>query len=152
MGSDKLHVSTTIVHRVFSLLKRSSLLYLFISFSHIHGNYWSFYCLQKSESEVAQLCPTVFNPMDCSLPDSSIHGILQSFAFSRVLYIWNHTVSTFSNYFLLMCTLAFSMSFSHCISHFYLVLYNSPLSSFTRVCLFTYWRTSWLLQKLGNFK
>ena len=32
----------------------------------------------KSESEVAQLCPTLSNPMDCSLPGSSIHGILQA--------------------------------------------------------------------------
>ena len=32
----------------------------------------------KSESEVAQLCPTVRDPMDCSLPGSSIHGILQA--------------------------------------------------------------------------
>ena len=30
----------------------------------------------KSESEVAQSCPTLRNPMDCSLPGSSIHGIL----------------------------------------------------------------------------
>ena len=32
----------------------------------------------KSESEVAQLCPTFSNPMDCSLPGSSIHGIFQA--------------------------------------------------------------------------
>ena len=32
----------------------------------------------KSESEVAQLCPTPSNPMDCSLPGSSIHGIFQA--------------------------------------------------------------------------
>ena len=32
----------------------------------------------KSESEVAQLCPTLGNPMDCSLPGSSIHGIFQA--------------------------------------------------------------------------
>ena len=32
----------------------------------------------KSESEVAQLCPTLCNPVDCSLPGSSIHGILQA--------------------------------------------------------------------------
>ena len=32
----------------------------------------------KSESEVAQLCPTLSDPMDCSLPGSSIHGILQA--------------------------------------------------------------------------
>ena len=29
----------------------------------------------KSESEVAQLCPTLQDPMDCSLPGSSIHEI-----------------------------------------------------------------------------
>ena len=30
------------------------------------------------ESEVAQLCPTLCDPVDCSLPGSSIHGILQA--------------------------------------------------------------------------
>ena len=32
----------------------------------------------KSESEVAQLCLTLSDPMDCSLPGSSIHGIFQA--------------------------------------------------------------------------
>jgi len=32
----------------------------------------------KGESEVAQSCPTLSNPMDCSLPGSSIHGVLQA--------------------------------------------------------------------------
>ena len=32
----------------------------------------------KSESEVAQLCPTLSDPMDCSLPGSSVHGIFQA--------------------------------------------------------------------------
>ena len=31
----------------------------------------------KSESEVTESCPTLSNPMDCSLPGSSIHGIFQ---------------------------------------------------------------------------
>ena len=31
----------------------------------------------KSESEVAQLCPTLHDPMDCSLPGSSVHGIFE---------------------------------------------------------------------------
>ena len=30
----------------------------------------------ESESEVAQLCPILFDPMGCSPPSSSIHGIL----------------------------------------------------------------------------
>ena len=32
----------------------------------------------ESESEVAQSCPTLCNPMDCSLSGSSVHGILQA--------------------------------------------------------------------------
>ena len=32
----------------------------------------------KSESEVAESCPTLSDPMDCSLPGSSIHGIFQA--------------------------------------------------------------------------
>ena len=46
----------------------------------------------KSESEVAQSCMTLSDPMDCSLPGSSIHGIFQAtvlewaaIAFSRNL-------------------------------------------------------------------
>ena len=32
----------------------------------------------KSQSEVAQLCLTLSNPMDCSPPGSSVHGIFQA--------------------------------------------------------------------------
>ena len=34
--------------------------------------------LKESESEVAQSCPTLCDPMDCNLPGSSVHGILQA--------------------------------------------------------------------------
>ena len=38
-----------------------------------------YYCIEsKSESEVAQSCPTLCNPIDCSLPGSSMHGIFQA--------------------------------------------------------------------------
>ena len=33
---------------------------------------------KESESEVAQLCPTLCDPMDCSPPGSSVHGIFQA--------------------------------------------------------------------------
>ena len=46
----------------------------------------------KSESEVAQSCLTLSNPMDCSLPGSSVHGIFQArvlewgaIAFSQII-------------------------------------------------------------------
>ena len=53
----------------------------------------------KSESEVAQSCPTLCDPMDCSPPGSSVRGIFQArvlewgaIAFSehfyKYLYIW----------------------------------------------------------------
>ena len=32
----------------------------------------------KSESEVTELCPTLSDPMDCSLPGSYVHGIFQA--------------------------------------------------------------------------
>ena len=48
----------------------------------------------KSESEVTQSCPTLSNPMDCSLPGSPIHGIFQArvlewgaIAFSTGVYL-----------------------------------------------------------------
>ena len=61
----------------------------------------------KSESEVAQSCPTLSDHMDCSLPGSSVHVIFQArvlewgaIAFSlyksRVTYI---PEEKFSNYF-----------------------------------------------------
>ena len=43
------------------------------------GCHFLLQCMKvKSESEVAQSCPTLSDLMDCSLPDSSIHGIFQA--------------------------------------------------------------------------
>ena len=43
------------------------------------GCHFLLQCMKvKSESEVAQLRPTLCDPMDCSLPGSSIHGIFQA--------------------------------------------------------------------------
>ena len=36
------------------------------------------WCIWESESEVSQLCPTLCDPMNCSLPVSSVCGILQA--------------------------------------------------------------------------
>ena len=51
----------------------------------------------KSESEVAQSCPTLSDPMDRSLPGSSVHGIFQArvlewgaIAFSHKYHILIH--------------------------------------------------------------
>ena len=43
------------------------------------GCHFLLQCMKvKSESEVAQSCPTLSNLMDCSLPGSSVHGIFQA--------------------------------------------------------------------------
>ena len=43
------------------------------------GCHFLLQCMKvKSESEVTQSCPTLCDPMDCSLPGSSVHGIFQA--------------------------------------------------------------------------
>ena len=43
------------------------------------GCHFLLQCMKvKSESEVAQSCPTLSDPMDCGLPGSSVHGIFQT--------------------------------------------------------------------------
>ena len=49
--------------------------------------------VKSDESEVAQMCPTLSDLMDCSLPGSSVHGIFQArvlecgaIAFSLIWY------------------------------------------------------------------
>ena len=43
------------------------------------GCHFLLHCMKvKSESEVAQSCPTLSDPMECSLPGSSVYGIFQA--------------------------------------------------------------------------
>ena len=51
----------------------------------------------KSEREVAQSCLTLSDPMDCSLPGSSIHGIFQA----RVLE-WGAIAFSMPNYWIVI--------------------------------------------------
>ena len=42
------------------------------------GCHFLLQCMKvESESEVAQSCPTLSDPMDCSLPGSTVHGLLE---------------------------------------------------------------------------
>ena len=65
----------------------------------------------KSEREVAQSCQTLSDPMDCSLPGSSVHGIFQA----RVLE-WG------------------AIAFSSCITFPY-SLKSNMLGSLNHICL-----------------
>ena len=87
------------------------------------GCYFLLQCMKvKSESEVTQSCPTLRDPMDCSLPGSSVHGIFQArvlessaIAFSRSLHwqqsipsLWfTHVCSNACCYFYALCMGAF---------------------------------------------
>ena len=57
------------------------------------GCHFLLQCMKvKSESEVAQSCSTLSDPVDCSLPGSSVHGIFQA----RVLEWGSLTVSSYT--------------------------------------------------------
>ena len=94
----------------------------------------------ESESEVAQSCPTLSDPMDCSLPGSSIHGIFRAtvlewgaIAFSHVNYtsVKNKTKHYFASR-LMLCPLGspwLSCLTSLPLSPVYLVITSSKRRS-----------------------
>ena len=43
-----------------------------------HYDVWGGVCSVKVKVLVGQLCPTLWDPMDCSSPGSSVHGMLQA--------------------------------------------------------------------------
>ena len=53
----------------------------------------------KSESEETQSCPTPSNPMDCSLPGSSVHGIFQARVLEWVAIAFSRTQPKLSFFF-----------------------------------------------------
>ena len=62
----------------------------------------------KSESEVAPLCPTLSDRMDCSLPGSSVHGIFQARALE-----WGATAFSASYHYKKSQSLLVIMSLCH---------------------------------------
>ena len=85
------------------ILQARTLEWVAISFS----NTWKWKV--KSESEVAQSCPTPSDPMDCSLPGPSIHGIFQA----RVL---DWVAIAFSKKNIYFCFIDYSKAFD-CVDH-----------------------------------
>ena len=70
----------------------------------------------KSESEVTQLCPTLGDPMDCSLPGSSVHAIFQArvlewvaiafsnkFSNGRFNIILTYDINSTSDFYVRLC-------------------------------------------------
>ena len=56
----------------------------------------------KSESEVAQSCPTLSDPMDCSQPGSSVHGFFQARVLEWGAIAFSDTIRLFSGFTLLI--------------------------------------------------
>ena len=94
----------------------------------------------KSESEVAQSSPTLSDPMDCSSPGSSVHGIFQArvlewgaIAFSGIYITHTHIYDTcnlfsvfyltrFPSFLLLFQKSSFCLDFSqNCIFLFHII-------------------------------
>ena len=64
------------------------------------GCHFLLQCMKvKRESEAAQSCPTLSDPMDCSPPGSCIHGILQARAleWGAIAFSIPHTVGQLSS-------------------------------------------------------
>ena len=64
------------------------------------GSHFLLQCMKaKSESEVAQSCPTLRNPMDCSLPGSSTYEIFQARVLEWGAIAFSERLAEFSSSF-----------------------------------------------------
>ena len=88
-----------------------------------------FQCMKvKSESEVAQSCPSLCYPMDCSLPGSSIQGIFQA-------RVPEWVAISFSNP-------GIEMGLPHCRQTLYLMIYQGRL--YTKLTPYTKINSKWI--------
>ena len=98
-------------------------------------DFWLKLTESKKESEVAQLCPTLWDPKDCSLPGASVHGIFQARVLEWVAISFSLPQSDPVQ---LKTTLVFSLrpktlrSFSKSISYF-------PCFSHSKILLIVPW-------------
>jgi len=103
------------------------------------GCHFLLQCMKvKSESEVAQSCLTPSNPMDCSLPGSSIHGIFQARVLEWGAIVFSkNTLEGISNCVVCLC-LFFNSSRSLLIdSYICSILFSGLLIIFTIIILST---------------
>ena len=79
------------------------------------GCHFLLQCMKvKSESGVTQLCLTLSDPMDCSLPGSSVHRIFQARVLEWVAIAHYHHINT--TYDCFMCYQLFNLFFSAQVS------------------------------------
>ena len=96
------------------------------------GCHFLLQCMKvESEREVTQLCPTPSDPMDCSLPGSSIHGIFQA----RVLEWGTIAFSAVSTSPSIIHSLTFCWyQYSEVISHLVLLILLDLYLHFIVLC------------------
>ena len=94
------------------------------------GCHFLLQCMKvESESEAAQLCPTLRDPMDCSLPGSSVHGIFQARVLEWVAIAFSKFIEklvqfiTLKEKHCLICDCAQNMF----LNKFYFPLSRSPI-------------------------
>ena len=112
------------------------------------GYHFLLQCMKvKSESEVIQLCQNLSDPMDCSLPGSSVHGIFQA----RVLE-WGATA--FSPKYLLTFKTWTTYRTTYSFYNIVIVqrMLNSIIISFITSCFLMFFFFLWFLchMKLGG--
>ena len=98
------------------------------------GCHFLLQCMKvKSQSEVAQSCLTLCDPMDCSPPGSSVHGIFQArvlewvaFAFSNPLLLG--LIDIFEYLSLLRFILLFILAINECSYYTLLFIHLMYLS------------------------
>ena len=122
-----------------------SIFYFHSFWNPLHILYWS--CSILIAAALLQSCPTLCDPMDCSLPGSSVHGIFQAtvlewgaIAFSSILIL---------DYFLILClcvcyflgnffNLMFQFFWNHfhlcCFLNFQCILFSSVAQSCPTLC------------------
>ena len=109
------------------------------------GCHFPLRCMKvKSESEVAESCPTLSDPTDCSLPGSSVHGIFQArvLEWGVIAFSWvpheltaNQKYCHFEGHLLLFYTTAnhFSIGLRRVTkSRFYTIASDAQLSGWTK--------------------
>ena len=97
---------------------------------------------KAKQSEVSQLCPTLCDPMDCSLPCSSIHGIFQArvlewvaISFSRGSSLprdWTlvfHTVGKCFTFWATREVSCFTLFSNHTLNPIYSIRFSSNVST-----------------------
>ena len=68
------------------------------------GCHFLLQCMKvKSESEVAQSCPTLCDPMDCSPPGSSAHGVFQARVLEWGAIAFSKTNLMIINFWIVSC-------------------------------------------------